>query len=105
MSVVKIKISDSIQLKKAEKNYYLRIYSKENLMFNKNKKKIKQVDGTIYGEECKREYRVFLIKQVKKPKLISKIIEVKTLLKSQNGFNGYFYLKGAYYENCGEVIN
>lgn len=105
MSVVKINISDSIQLKKTEKNYYLRIYSKENVIFNKNKKKIKQVDGTIYCEECKREYRVFLVKQVKNPKLRLKTIEVKTLLKSQKGFNGYFLLKGGYYENCGEVIN
>lgn len=103
--VVKIENTDSIRLKKIEKEYYLRVYSKENIKFNKNLKKIRQVDGTTYCEGCKREYRVFVVKQVKNPKSKLRIIDVKSLLKNQLGFNGYFLLKDIYYENCGEVIN
>lgn len=106
--IVKIEKTDSIQLNKYETNgYYLRIYKKENIKYNINKKRTKRVDGIIECEGCKKEYDVFTVKQVKQLKQIKQVIDLKDFYKIKFYWyfsNGYFLLNGKYYKSYGTVI-
>ncbi|MFY1046384.1 hypothetical protein [Chryseobacterium sp. GP-SGM7] len=107
-TVVKINKKDSIQLNKIEsERLYIRIYDIEHVKFNKTKKKVKQIDGTTYCAECKKEYFVYIVEKINRKHIPAnlKVINVDQLKKQKFYvfYKGYFLINKIYYKSYGTV--
>lgn len=113
--VIEIKKNDSIVLKRAnsKNQYYLTVFNKENIGYNKingfKYDTIQHIGTIIKCEKCKDESYNFLIEKnrnisAKKYKYFSSKNLFKNIKKYAFGGSSYFLIHGIYYKNLGMPI-
>lgn len=113
--VVVIDKNDSISLKTTtnKSQYYLTIFNKENIKFNKKNgfkyDTIPHIGTVVKCESCEDESYSFLIEKSrsipsKKYKSFSSIYLFQNIKKYIFGGNSYFKIQGKYYKNLGMPI-